>query len=416
MKRKYLVLAVVLWPCTSIVAQVSLTLPEALNLARQNNLQLKAEMQNVEIAKSDVVSAKVRLNPSASISWSQVSSPSYFAPETNAFNMANNQITYQVTAPIQLHGQRTNKIKVASYGLDYAKLNFESFEQSVLVATALKWLDVWLADQKVRLVQQAKLYSDSITAVNGIRLRNQVITATEYARTQVVGDQYSLLLMGARQDLQNQRSDLGLLLGMSDSLSTNDASFIFLDEQYDHYDTIMAYALKNRTDLQAAHQQIETAKMEIALQKSLAVPLPELGFSYSNQNKTPYLGLSLAFPLPVYDRNQGAIAKSMASYNQSEQFAEVAILNAKHEIALAYKDFLIGKQAFEQNVSIRKQSERILQSVKLGYLKGGTSILDYLEAEQTWYDIQNQYNEALYNYRKSYIMLLASSNSLKNLK
>ena len=57
MKRKYLLLAVALWPCTSIVAQVSLTLPEALNLARQNNPQLKAELQCVEIAKSDVVAA-----------------------------------------------------------------------------------------------------------------------------------------------------------------------------------------------------------------------------------------------------------------------------------------------------------------------------------------------------------------------
>ena len=330
--------------------------------------------------------------------------------------MANNQITYQVTAPIQIHGQRSNKITAANYGLDYAKLNLECFEQSLLATTALKWLDVWLANQKVQLVQQAKLYSDSIIAVNGVRLKNQVITATEYARTQVVGDHYSLLLMGARQELQNQKSGLGLLLGMSDSLSTNDAGFLFSVELHGSYDTIISYALEHRTDLLAGNQQIEAAKVEIALQKSLAIPQPELGFSYSNQNKTPYLGLSLAFPLPIYDRNQGAIAKSTASYNQAVQLAEVAMLNAKNEVSIAYRDFVVSRQAFEQNVSIRKQSESILQSVKLGYLKGGTSILDYLEAEQTWYDIQTQYNEALYSYRKCYVILLASSNSLKNLK
>lgn len=416
MKFKYLLLAVALWPCTSIMAQVSLTLPEALSLARQNNPQLKAELQSIEIAKSEVVSAKVRQNPTASIAWSQVSSATYFAPGTKALNTANNQMTYQISAPIQMRGQRSNKIKAANSSLDYAKLSYEDMEQAVLAATAFKWLDVWFADQKVQLIKQAKLYSDSITVVNAIRLKNQVITTVEYARTQVVDDQYSLLLMGAVHELQNQKSGLGLLLGMADSLTTEDASLLFSAELSENYDTIVSYAMRNRTDLRAAKQQIETARVDVALQKSLAIPQPEVGFSYSNQNKTPYLGVSLAIPLSIYDRNQGAKAKSAAYYNQSVQLADVTMLNAQNEVFIAYRDFVISRQAFEQNVSIRKQSEHILQSVKLGYLKGGTSILDYLEAEQTWYEIQSQYNEALYSYRKSYVMLLASSNSLKNLK
>ena len=70
---------------------------------------------------------------------------------------------------------------------------------------------------------------------------------------------------------------------------------------------------------------------------------------------------------------------------------------------------------YEKYKDIFQKSENVLKTVKLSYLKGGTTILDYLEAEQNWFDLQNQYNEAFYNYKKAYLQILFVSNYIQNI-
>jgi len=57
--------------------------------------------------------------------------------------------------------------------------------------------------------------------------------------------------------------------------------------------------------------------------------------------------------------------------------------------------------------NIIEKSETVLQSVKYAYTRGGTTIIDFLDAQRTWFDTQKMYYEALYNYRKNYLQLLS---------
>ena len=64
---------------------------------------------------------------------------------------------------------------------------------------------------------------------------------------------------------------------------------------------------------------------------------------------------------------------------------------------------------------ISQQSEQILTSVKYAYLKGGTTIIDFLEAQRTWFDTKKMYYDELYNYSKSYIQLLYATGLINKL-
>jgi cobalt-zinc-cadmium efflux system outer membrane protein len=48
-------------------------------------------------------------------------------------------------------------------------------------------------------------------------------------------------------------------------------------------------------------------------------------------------------------------------------------------------------------------------------VKGGTTILDYLEAERSWFDMENNRFDALYTYRKNYLQLLVAANLIFNI-
>ena len=61
------------------------------------------------------------------------------------------------------------------------------------------------------------------------------------------------------------------------------------------------------------------------------------------------------------------------------------------------------------------QSEQIRESVKYSYLKAGTTIIDFLEAQRSWLDTKQQYTDAVFQYRKAYIQLLYSTGTINQL-
>jgi len=79
------------------------------------------------------------------------------------------------------------------------------------------------------------------------------------------------------------------------------------------------------------------------------------------------------------------------------------------ELSTAYNTYQTQKQNIEQFKDLLSKSESILSSVKYSYLHGGTTIVDYLEAQRSWLDTQQQYYDTLQQYRQSYIKLLYAS-------
>ena len=394
----------------SSYSQKTLSLKEALNLAREKNPFYKAEKQNIDIARSDVTTAELKINPTGSIGLQQLTAPNYFPENTGFFSSDNRQISYQVSKTFQVKGQRKVKIQAANANFDIIRINLSDYERILLGNVAQQWLNVWYAIRKLEIVNLAKANSDTLLKINSNRLKNQVITVTDYTRTEIVNEQYQLLLLGAHQSLKSEMSNLALSLGQNDSIEADEKelpSFIILPTNIDSF---VNHAIQYRTDLLAARQTIEKSKIDVSVQKAIASPQPNLGIGYSRQNRIPYWGLSFSIPLPFYDRNQGEIAKASVSVTKAENMEDAITKQVKSEVRIAYQDYVTNKLTFENFASINRKSENVLKTVKFSYLKGGTTILDYLDAERTWFDTQNQYYDALYTYQKSIVQLLVASN------
>ena len=82
---------------------------------------------------------------------------------------------------------------------------------------------------------------------------------------------------------------------------------------------------------------------------------------------------------------------------------------------MAFKSHQTQRENLVKYESILSQSESVLNSVRYAYLKGGTTIIDFLEAQRTWFDTRQIYFDALLSYRKSYIQLLYSSGLITQL-
>ncbi len=407
---RFLLLIIVLFFSMLTNAQTPLSLQDALSLALKNNPFYKIEKYNLDIAKTAVTTAGLHTNPSLSVSSIIVPTSKYYSPGSGFFSPENRQMNYQVSKVFQVGGQLKYKIQSAKSDLILAGSNLGAYEWNLLSEVASKWLDIWYAGEKLNLIDQAKMNSDTLLKVNQIRLKNQVITTTEYSRTLINDEQYRLMQLSALQELKSSNNNLALLLGINDPIIINKKEQWFPVLLPQNYDTLLHIALENRKEILIGKNLSDKAKIDVALQKAIAKPQPEVGVNYSPQNKVPYVGLSVAIPLPFSDRNQGEIARAKIAVNQADAQISAYVLQITKEVRNAYDEYITNKISWNKYRELNTKSEEVLKTVKMSYLKGGTTILDYLEAERTWFEMQSQYYEAMYNFRKSYLQLMFTCN------
>ncbi len=402
--------------CLKAISQTSVTLNQALISAKQNNPVLKTGSFNLGIAQADIITAKLRPNLILNNQSLQLVSPSNFFPNSSFTDGRNRQVWWQLTKQFQMPSQRKYKIEVAQQNATITQKNYVETERNLFLNVGAIWVDAWYAKVNLGLITKAYINIDSLVYINELRLKNQVITSTDLLRTQLLAEQYQLQQKLARQDYINQLQNLKFLIGTNDSINI-DANDNFISFPIaNKIDSIMIYASTNRADVLVAQNQIEIATSNINLQKANAKPIPELGVIYNPQNTIPYLGFFGTIQLPFFSRNQGEIQKSKIIKAQTEQYLNVVKQQLKTEITTAYNSFQIQKQSIEDNKLILLKADKILTSVKYAYLSGGTTIIDYLEAQRTWFDTQKLYYDTQYNYRKSYIQLLYATGLINQLK
>ncbi|WP_419869881.1 TolC family protein [Chryseobacterium sp. CT-SW4] len=399
---------------TSAQAQVTYTLSQAIKAAEQNNPFLKANTLDVDIAKTDITSAKLIPNLSLSYETVHISKKSQLTENTSWLNRQNLQTSWQLSKTFQLAGQRKNKIEAARSTAKISEIELEEIRRGLYEDTANKWIEVWIAQKERDLILQALENIDSLVHINAYRYKKEVITETELYRTQLIAKQYEIQLKNTRQEYNWLLNELKFITGQNEEIliNENDENLI---EFPPTLDSLVQIALDNRPDIKALRETQHWADVNIKLQKSLAIPQPEIGIIYNPQNTVPYIGVSAAMELPFFSRNQGEIEKAQIQKKQSEYQSEAIQKNLHTEVSNAWSQYQVYKQNVEEYHAIIRQSQKILNSVKYAYTRGGTTIIDFLEAQRSWLETQQEYFEMIKQYRQSEILLLNSIGLLKNL-
>ena len=408
--KAIIITAIVIAFCTfePASAQTKYSLQQALQAAKTNNPILKREQFNVNVAENDIVTANLRPNPVLNNQSLQLIKSSKFPDNTNWSNHLNRQVWWQVTKPFQMPELRKNKIDYANQNVILNQKAFTETERNLFQDVATKWLDVWSARKQLDILNIAKSNIDTLVNINKVRLKNQVITTTDLARTELLASQYTVQMKSADQNYKNEIINLKYLIGIPDDVAvdtTDNFQFAFPA----NVDELLQQALQSRSDIQTLKSTIDVANSNIKLQKSLALPVPELGAIFNPQNGVPYMGVYGTIAIPIFSRNQGEIKKSHVLKQQAEQDLLATQSLIQSEISIAYSSYVTQKQNLQNFNGLLSQSQTILNNVKYSYLRGGTTIIDFLEAQRSWLDTQQQYYETLQLYRQSYIKLLYAS-------
>jgi cobalt-zinc-cadmium efflux system outer membrane protein len=396
-------------------AQNSFSLRNAIRQAAQNSPYLKVAQYNVPVFQSDVVSAGLKYNPEINNQLLFLLDKSQFADNSSfLISGRNRQDWWQLTQKVYVKQQRQKKIDFAKENVNLVQKNIEEFKRNLVYEVANLWLDTWILKQRLSILKETKENVDTLVRINQNRLKNEVILPSELIRTQILSEQYELQILNTSRQLSTQKQSLTFLLGVKDSVTISEPDIDFQNLPL-AVDSLFAFANSKRTDIQVNIQAIRTAESNIKLQEALKYPQPEIGGLVNPQNGVFYAGTFVTIPIPLYDRNQGEIQKSKILKEQADLQLNTTRLQVQTEILNAYNLYQMARQNLTKFGDIVDKSRQVLNTVRYAYLKGNTTIIDYLDAQRTFFDTQQFYNEALQDLQKKYIHLLFVSGYIQQL-
>jgi cobalt-zinc-cadmium efflux system outer membrane protein len=104
-------------------------------------------------------------------------------------------------------------------------------------------------------------------------------------------------------------------------------------------------------------------------------------------------------PLPLFDRNQGEIARTGYALSQAQELQRAASDTVLSDVSSAFEGVKSSGEVVQLYTSgYLKQAQDSRDISEYAYKRGGASLLDFLDAERSYRAIQLAYRESLASY------------------
>jgi len=377
---------------------VRIDLDQAIQLALQHNHNLLAARSGIQQSQADEVTAAIRPNPVFTYD-------DLFIPITpSGFNSNNiNQVTeFDLGAAFtwERGHKRDARIVAAKDITNVTRSQVFDDERMLTFNVAQQFVNVLLAKSTLNFAHQDL---DSFQHTVDISLSEYKAGATSE------GDYLKIKL----QLLQFQTDVSSAQLALVQALA-NLHQFLGYDAVPDNYDVVgdLAYtplhlnrqdleliAMQHRPDLLAARQGVTSADSQYKLARANGKRDLTTAFTYTHVAGINSAGFLGSIEIPIWDRNQGEIARTnyaIGGAQQSEKAAEDAVMT---DVTAAYEGFHTADQVaglYESGYLKQAQDSRDIS--EYAYKRGAASLLDFLDAERSYRATELAYRQALANY------------------
>jgi cobalt-zinc-cadmium efflux system outer membrane protein len=377
----------------------TITLDEAIQMALQHNHTLLAARTMIQQDQAEETTANLRPNPVllGDSQFLPVFQPSQFSSDY-LDNLA--QFDLGVSYLFERGEKRQHRLQAAKDVTAVSRSQVTDNERSLSFNVATLFINVELAESTLELANQdLKSFQDSVD-ISEARYKAGDTGEDDLLKMKLQLLQFQMDVSAAELARVQGLSDLRQLLGYESVGPDYDVTGAF-DYQAvkGNLDDFQARALANRPDLQAARLGINAANSQLALQKSIAKRDITGQASYTHLGYTNDISLFGQIELPIFDRNQGEIARAGFAVTQAQEQERFA----SGQVLTDVRDAFEGLRANDQIVSLYRSgyldtAQQSLDITEYAYKHGAASLLDFLDAERSDRATQLGYRQALAAY------------------
>jgi outer membrane protein, heavy metal efflux system len=161
-----------------------------------------------------------------------------------------------------------------------------------------------------------------------------------------------------------------------------------------------------RVEGQAAHQAIAAARASLQMQKASGRPDLEAlaGYKRNLGDDTGLVGLQ--WNLPIFDRNQGAVAAAVADNRAAEEDYAAVRQRLAAQLSIAEREYELDREQYLDTFRpLRDQAIQISDITRAAYNEGGLDLVRLLDAERVRIEAEVSWVEALESYHQSVVAL-----------
>jgi cobalt-zinc-cadmium efflux system outer membrane protein len=394
----------------------TLTVEEAVNEAVQKNLGLLAEQANLSIAEALKVTARLRPNPVLSGSADSLDLLGTGFDEVNQAGPP--QYAVRVDVPVERGHKREFRTEVADYAQRVAQARLADTLRRLKLDVTLASVDVLEAKAKLQLAQDNLQTLERLVQLNERRLTSGAIAPLEVARSRVAMLQYRGNAKIAQLALTEARLKLAPLIGRKP-----DESPVDIEDQLrttpaavgPELAALELAARSARPDLLALHHDQARTQADLRLQVAEGKVDYTVGAEYRREQgvngRGNMLGLFVSVPLPLFNRNQGEIARATAEHEKASRSLAAVETDIAGEVASAYEEFQSSRELLiEIERDLLTPTREVRDGTTYVYQAGATSLLDVLDGQRAYNDTMETYFSAQAAYRRALAKLSLAVN------
>ncbi len=388
--------------------RTSVTIDEAILIALQHNHNMLALITTIQQSQAEEITQNLRPNPTLFADWEYlpIGSPAkqnpglYSGQSTNDYLKNNTEGDIGLSYLIERGGKRHDRLQAQKDITAQTRSLVADNGRGLTFQVATLFYNVQLAESTLELAQKDLKSFQETVDISEHQYKVGGLSENDYLMIKLQLLQFQSDLEQAQLARVQSLSDLRQLLGYESVAENYDVVGPFEYQPVKgNLEDLQLKALQNRPDLRAAQQGVTAANSQLTLQKAIGKQDVTVQGNYSHVNGIDAATFYGSIPLPIFNRNQGEIARARFAITQAQELENATNGQALTDVYDAYQGVRSNDKVVSLYIStyldVATKSRDISEYV---YRHGGASLLVFLDAERNYRATQLAYRQALASY------------------
>ncbi|HEY1195791.1 TolC family protein [Flavobacterium sp.] len=373
-----------------VIAQKTITLEDCESQFLKKNLFLLASQYNIDASKALTIQARIWDNPTISAELN-----AYNPERDKYFDIGKNgQKVFSIEQLIYLGGKKRNEVKLAQTNAQLAELQFNDLLRTLKFQLRKSFYTVYYNSKNLENTDKQLAHIENLINSYSIQAQKGNIPLKDVVRLQSLYLNFKNERLEVINDNIEEQANLKLLLNETENVvpvvSKDDSNKYLKVIDFD-LKSFEEQAIANRPDYLAKQKEIDANELNVKWQKALSIPDITVGANYDQRSGAfnNEANLSLAIPLPLWNKNKGNIKYAQTLLEQSKIEKQNFELQLQTEITSAWTKWDESRQNYSViKPTVNSDFEAVYNGMLTNFQKRNVSLLEFT-------DFMESYNQAI---------------------
>jgi cobalt-zinc-cadmium efflux system outer membrane protein len=378
------------------------TLDDAIDLALKHNHSLQAARTTILQNQAAEITANLRPNPVFLVDEQYMP---FFSPHAFTSDYIDQTAVYDLgfSYLIERGKKRQHRLEAAKDQTSVTSAQVADNERTLAYNVASQFIEALLAQANVELADTDLKSFQQTVDISETQTKAGAMSEGDLLKIKLQLLQFQTDVSAAKLARLQALASLRQLLGYE---SVPENYEVVGDLEYKPVkvgkDDLKALALRSRPDLRAAQLGVTASQSQYSLAQANGKKDLGVTFTYNHLGGVSTGSLFFNIQMPIFDRNQGEIARTRYAITQSQELSSEQASIALTDVENSYESLHTNDEVVQLYQSgYLKESEDSRDISQYAYQRGAASLLDFLDAERSYRATELAYRQALASYMLS---------------